>query len=71
MEFPKVYSPSEFESSLAEMWEKKVSTLHKNLALVKHFISLSLLQMSQESYIPVMHSCSLSGCHGTLPSYEG
>jgi len=23
MEFPKVYSPSEFESSLAEMWEKK------------------------------------------------
>jgi valyl-tRNA synthetase len=23
MEFPKTYSPSEFESSLAEMWEKK------------------------------------------------
>lgn len=23
MEFPKVYTPSEFESSLAEMWEKQ------------------------------------------------
>jgi hypothetical protein len=23
MDFPKVYAPSEFESSLAEMWEKK------------------------------------------------